>query len=398
MVLFLRCEVYGQHEGVMYGDIVLKDRSVVTGAIRWSGGQVLYADILTVGKTESYALKYLNRNQINALSSEKEGIDWEFMNLWKDKTPETRSEPLCRFGDISSIHVTGPGEAQIFLKNGSKVRVVTDSRDSRHLGKAIGVFSPQFKKIPWEMISRVNFKSCPTEFDPFKAELLFGTITTKLGEFTGFIQWDKIKFLSSQKLEGKLNDEDKTDTEYPFGTIALIEKRDRGALVTFRSDKKVFLKNNRDVNASNHGIVVMHPDWGRVIVEWDAFISARFSKASENLGYSSFQKAKRIYTTVKTTDGQLFKGNSIFDLDEQWNVELLEGSAGSIHYQIPFKFVRNLRITGEQESRITLVDNRVLTLSNHNDVTGHNWGIVVLLVNSGHKYLPWSKIREISFR
>ncbi|WP_207423327.1 hypothetical protein [Desertivirga brevis] len=398
LVLFIKEEVYGQYEGVLYGDIVLKDRSILTGAIRWSGAQMLYSDVLLVAKSEPYALKYLNRNQIHALTTQNEGIDWEFMNLWKDKTPDTRGEPLCRFGDIYSIHVTGPGKAQIFLKNGSKVRVATDRTESRHLGKDIAVFNPQYKKIPWEKISRVNFKNYPQDFDPFRAELLYGRIVTKQGEFTGFIQWDKTKFLTSQRLEGKLNDSDKTDTEYSFSTIAGIEKRDRGALVKFRSDSKVFLKNNRDVNATNHGIVVMHPDWGRVVVEWEDFVSARFTKAPDNLGYSSYQKPGRIYAIVKTTDGGVFKGNSIFDLDEQWNVELLEGSSGNTHYQIPFKFIRSLKVNGEQESKVTLIDNRVLTLSNHNDVTGNNWGIVVLLVNSGHKYIPWNKVREISFR
>ncbi|WP_207534166.1 hypothetical protein [Desertivirga arenae] len=388
----------GQYEGIIYADVILKDRSIVSGAVRWSGGQLLWTDILLVSKKEQYALKYLTRNQINALSDQDEGIDWEFMNLWKDKLPERRTELLCRFGDIASIHVTGAMDAQIFLKNGSKLRVVTDSRENRHLGKDITVFSPQSRKVAWNSISRVIFKSSPDNFNPFNADLLYGTISTSQGELSGFIQWDKIKFLTSQRLEGKLNDVERTDTEYPFNMIASIEKRDKGAIIKFDSEKKVFLKNNRDVNASNHGIVVMHPAWGRAIVDWEAFNSVRFSKMPKDLGYASYRSPKRIYAVVKTNEGEVVKGNCIFDLDEQWNVELLEGRSNSISYQIPFNYISNIKVISDQESRVTLKDEKVLTLHNHNDVTSNNWGIVVLLVNSKHRYIPWSKVREISFK
>ncbi len=395
--VFTASGAWAQYEGLMYAEVALKDRSSVTGLIRWSGGQMLWSDILLVSKTEQYALKYLNQSQINALSDDS-GLDWAFINLWKEKLPQRQNELLCRFGDIGSIHVTGPEQAQIYFKNGAKLRVATDQHENRHLGKDITVFDGGKRKIGWNQISRINFRSAPENFQPFQGRLLYGTVSTKNGDFSGFIQWDKIKFFSTQKLEGKLNSESTTDNEYRFDLIQNIEKRDKGAMVKFKDDKKIFLKNNRDVNASNRGIVVMHPEWGRVIIGWEAFKSVEFTEVPNDLGYSSYPPAKRIYATVKRSDGKVFKGNCTFDLDEEWNNELLEGSVNNIHYQIPFKFIRSISVLNEQQSQVVLRNNRTLALANHNDVTSKNWGVIIWLGNSKHQYVPWDKIADISFR
>ncbi|MGV3507724.1 MAG: hypothetical protein ACO1N7_00440 [Sphingobacteriaceae bacterium] len=387
-----------QNEGIIYGEIVLKDKSSFVGPIRWSGGQLLWSDILLVSKTNSYILKYLNKTQLNRLNdkSGNQSLDWQFMNLWKDKMPERKDELLCRFGDIASIHITGTAQAQIYLKSGSKIRVETNENESRHLGKDITIYDEKLRKIKWEQISRINFRGTPEDFKPFKG-LLYGTVSTSAGVLTGFIQWDKMKFLSNQKLKGKIGNSTET-SEYKFATIHAIEKRDKGALIKFHSDEKVFLKNSRDVNSSNRGMVVMNPVWGRAIVEWEAFHSVRLLDVPKDLGYEAYPKPKKIYSTVSTTDGKMYKGNCTFDLDEEWNMELLEGSSNNVHFQIPFSQVSKLAPVGDNESRVVLKNDKVLNLGNHNDVTNKNWGLIVWLINSKYQYIPWNKVNEISFR
>ena len=391
--------VSAQYEGIMYGKIVLKDKTTLTGPIKWSGGQMLWSDILLVSKQNSYILNYLNKRQLNELNDKNasEGLDWQFMNLWKDKLPERQNELLCRFGDISFIHITGAAQAQIFLKSGAKIRVATNEAENRHLGKDLLIYDGKLRKLKWEEISKVIFQESPSNFKPFEGRLLYGTVSTSAGELTGFIQWDKIKFLTSQKLQGKLNDSQE-NSKYEFGSIEAIEKRDIGALVKFRSDEKVFLKNNRDVSRSNRGIVVMHPIWGRAIVEWQAFRSVRFREVPGNLGYTEYAKPKRIYATVRTTDGKIYKGNCTFDLDEDWDMELLEGSSNNVHFQIPFSQVSKISPLGADESKVVLKNNKVLTLGRHNDITDKNWGLIVWLADSKYQYIPWSKVDEIVFR
>lgn len=391
--------VLSQYDGLMYGEIVLKDKTALVGSIRWSGGQMLWTDILLVSKATPNVIKYLDKEQLSELSDQKAtaGLDWQFMSLWKDKLPERQKEILCRFGDISSVHVTGTTQAQLYFKNGHKLRVATNDQENRHLGKDIYIYDQFLRKIKWNNISRINFKQTPENFKPFNGKPLYGTIKTSSGSLTGYIQWDKNKFLSTQKLTGETN----TSTEklaYKFGTIAGIEKRDKGAIIKFINDEKVFLKNNRDVNNTNRGIVVMNPVWGRAIVNWDVFQSIVFTPVPDNLGYQVFMQPKRIYAIVSTTDNKLFKGNCSFDLDEEWDMELLEGNSNGIKYQIPFKHISSIEVLNQEQSKVILKDNRVVIMSNHNDVTDKNWGIIIWLANSNYQYIPWNKVNKIVFR
>jgi hypothetical protein len=391
--------VFAQNEGLIYGEIVLKDKTSIVGAIRWSGGQLLWSDILLVSKTNSYILNYLSKAQREDLNSrdEESGLDWEFTNLFKDKLPERQNEILCRFGDISSVHVTGASQAQIYLKSGSKIRVVTAQSENRHMGKDVAVYDGKLRKIKWDQISRVNFRNSPENFNPFKGKLLYGTVSTSAGELTGFIQWDKLKFLSTQKLQGKIGDNTE-NSEYRFDLIHSIIKKEKGAIVKFKSDKSVFLHRNGDVNLSNRGIVVMHPVWGRAVVEWEAFHSVRFLTVPHDFGYQRYTKPKRIYATVRTTDGKIYKGNCTFDLDEDWNIELFEGSSGNVHFQIPFHQVSKVAPVNPGQAKVILKNKKTLTLDGHNDVTEKNWGVIVWLADSKYQYIPWNKVGEVNFR
>jgi hypothetical protein len=388
-----------QYEGLMYGEIVLKDKTSLVGSIRWSGGQMLWTDILLVSKSNPNVIRYLNKEQLSELSDQKTtaGFDWQFMSLWKDKWPERQKEILCRFGDIASVHVTGSSQAQLYFKSGHKLRVTTNDQENRHLGKDIYIYDQFLRKIQWNSISRINFKPGPENFKPFDGRPLYGTVATSEGNLTGFIQWDKTKFLSTQKLAGETNTLNKR-LEYNFETIAAIEKRDKGAIVRFVNDKKAFLKNSRDVSSTNRGIVVMNPVWGRAIVSWESFKSVVFTAVPGNPGYQSYIKPKRIYASVSTRDKKLFKGNCSFDLDEEWNMELLEGNGNGINYQIPFKYISAIEVLNQEQSKVTLKDKRVMIMSNHNDVTDKNWGIIIWLANSEYQYIPWNKVNKIAFR
>ena len=152
LLIFIAAEARAQHEGFIYGEIKLKNNQVYTGQIRWSGGQMLWSDILLVAKQVNPNLKYLNEYQLKHLSKEGETpvLDWKFMNLWRDKYPERKSEILCRFGDIAMIHVTGPEEAQLYYKSGSKIRLTVDEKENRHLGKDIVVYNNELvNTIKW---------------------------------------------------------------------------------------------------------------------------------------------------------------------------------------------------------------------------------------------------------
>lgn len=399
ILVFITAQVKAQHEGFIYGEIKLKNKQVYTGQIRWSGGQMLWSDILLVAKQVNPNLKYLSEYQLKGLS--KDGVepvlDWKFMNLWKDKYPERKSEILSRFGDISLIHVTGATEAQLYYKSGAKIRLTVDEHENRHLGQDIVIYNNErVSTIKWSAISTIRFFAGPPHLNQIKGNPLYGTVMTTKGPFSGFIQWDKMKYLDNQNLEGVLNGEQRV--QYDFTDIAGVERFNKGATISLKSGKKVYLTDDRDVSATNRGIVVMHPQWGRVIVTWKAFRSLRFERVPENMGYEAYPSPKKIYATVITRDKKVYKGNCVFDMDEEWNCELLEGDKDGMYYQMPFKYISKVVPMGQIYTNVVLKDQRELILGHHNDVTAKNWGILVWQGNSEYKYIPWNMISEISFK
>lgn len=387
--------LYAQHQGYIYAEVALKNKKTYTGQIRWSGGEMLWSDVLVATKQNNHYLKYLKDYQLNNLyeanDSENKVLDWQFMNLWKDKYPERKSEVLNRFGDIARIHVTGENEAQIYYKSGNKVRVTTNADNGSQLGKDIIVIEEKgVFKLDWRQISSVNFRSTPNSLPRLKGTPLYGTINTSIGPLTGYIQWRKGKCSDNHYLKGK--SETGVITQFRFNEILSIEKNNTGVLVALKSGKKVFLEITDEV------IVVMHPTWGRIMVEWKAFRSVTFKDVDPNTGYNSYPKSRKIYGIVKTKDQHFYKGNCVFDMDEEWDFDLLEGRKDGISYQIPFRYVTQVIPLNKFYAKVMLKSGKMLVLGHHNDVTARNWGAMVWQANSQYKYIPWSNILEMNIR
>lgn len=390
--------VYAQDQSYIYADVVLKNKTTVTGVVRWSGGQTLWTDVIQVSKTDPLALKYLKKYQLDKLPGNRdntEGINWEFMNLWKDKLPQRRQETLCRFGDMVSIHVTGSQDAQIFFKSGFKLRVSGGS-GINDLGKDILVYGTKTQKISWKEISRINFRDTGEGVLPWNAPPLYGTVQTVNGPVSGLIRWDKTKFATSSAIYGKSGER---TIGIKFNQIKEISKKDQGAIITLHSGKQVFLKNSRDLNNLNRGIIVGSPDGGQAQILWPAFKSVIFhDPEGDPVSYSSFGKPRRIYAQAFWNNDRSLRGNCTFDMDEEWNFEMLEGTSNRIHYKIPFSNVASITPQNEKQSNVILKDQRSLTLNSENDVSALNWGLIIWLNNSKYQYLPWEEISKVQFR
>ncbi|GAA0562029.1 hypothetical protein [Chitinophaga japonensis] len=390
-----------QYQGYVYGEVVLKNKQTYTGPIKWSGGQRLWSDVLSVAKsTNKNVFKYLDGSQIKRLSNEEGGreIDWKFMSLWEDRYPRRKKEILCRFGDIDFIHVTGSDKAQIYFKNGSKVRAVPYKDEAAELGKSIVVYvGGDSKTIKWDEISRVNFRNTPKNSRLGRWAPLYGTVHTSNGPITGFIQWNRYKYLNAHKLSGKTPDN--APVSYAFAHIARIERQGDQSLVQLRSGESMLLGASDDVSSANKGIIVMHPLYGRVLVEWKAFRSLTLqAQPSTGLDYDSYPEPSRLYATVHTTDSRTYKGTCMFDLDEEWNVEMLDGNKDGLFYQIPFYYISSIAPYRQRYSKVRLRNNSTLLLGWANDVSDKNWGVIIWLPNKKYQYIPWNQVKEISFR
>lgn len=401
VLCFLQLSIsHAQYQGFIYGKVTLKNKQTYTGPIKWSGDQRLWSDVIVAKKTTHNALRYLSgpqRKQLLNAEEEKE-IDWKFMSLWKDKNPRRKAEVLCRFGDISTIHVMGDNKAQIYFKNGEKLRVESEERDSRHLGRSIVVYyKGDSHTIHWDEIGSVDFMEMPKDIRAARGEPIYGTVYTSKGAITGFIQWDKYKYLDTHQLTGK-KDGVGAVKRYSFQQIQRIERKDNSAKIFLKNGAEHRLSGARDVSAAIRGIVVMQPNLGRVVIDWKAFESVKFTKQpDEGLAYVNYIKPKRLKAQVLTKDNRKVNGICIFDLDEEWDMELLEGRRDGLHYQIPFREIKKLLLQQGRYTQVILNNGKTRLLGWENDVSDKNWGVIIRSPNGDYEYFTWDKIKEIEF-
>ncbi len=91
---------------------------------------------------------------------------------------------------------------------------------------------------------------------------LHGTVRTRQGDFTGFIQWDREGHVGTDELEGRTAD---GDLGLRFDTIRSIARESRdSARVSLLDGGEVVLSGTREVGQEIHGIHVEDRRYGRV--------------------------------------------------------------------------------------------------------------------------------------
>ncbi|TXK31169.1 hypothetical protein FVR03_19800 [Pontibacter qinzhouensis] len=392
-----------QHEGFLYGEVLLTNNERHKGQILWSAGQTMWVDLLTAEKKDNPVLKYLNNEQLEKLSIEEtqKKMDWGFMNLWKNQYPSRKHTFRARFGDIASISVTGGEEAVVVFKNGEKFNIFIndDPEYKNQLGKNIRLYNASKEKvtIAWDKIAQIRFVATPSELPHLTTLPLYGTISTRSGSsYTGLLQWDKDEALTTNFVDGK--DEENQKIKIRFRDVKSIRPKNEGALLTLTSGKEVFMQGTSNVSRSNQGLVVRHPDWGQVIIRWRDFKEASFAPypENENFGYDAFQKPRSLKGSIFTTDNKTWRGTFVFDLDERLDLETLDGwdKAGALR-MVPFRFVKQITPISSKQTQVLLRNGEKLILGDRSDVNETNWGLLVYPQQGEYKYIPWNIVNRI---
>ncbi len=173
-----------------------------------------------------------------------------------------------------------------------------------------------------------------------------GKLTTTAGVFEGFIQWDKEECLSTDVLSGAVNGKDR---DVQVGELKAIERQGNKSRFVFRDGHEEVLGGTNDVDGSNRGIFVEDPRFGRVLVEWDAFVRLDIADPpTAGPAYGDYPAPKVLTGKVRMRDGKVHQGQIIYDLDESYGWEMLDGHTGELEYSIPFAMVRGGRAAGRQ--------------------------------------------------
>lgn len=382
----------------IYGRVTTLDNEVYEGQIRWGKEEAFWFDFFNGTKKENDNLKWLTREELEDLNKKDAYASNDSWGKWFNKRSNYKSDHnhlfACQFGDIKTIKIRRGEKVDVEFKNGEIYELDGGSND---IGTQVQVNDEELGvvRLDWDRIDHVDFVPTPRNFKSKFGEPLYGKVKTTYGEFEGFLQWDHDERLSLDELNGSTED---GEVDIEFGKIKSIEKSYRGSDVTLMSGRTLHLTGSNDVNSDNRGIIVNMPNYGRVDIAWDEFESMSFNEVPNNLSiaYNDYKGEKHLKGNVESIDGTTYSGEIIFDLDEKYALEMLDGNIDDVEYFIPFSAVRSIAPKNRSESLVTLTNGENFLFEDKVDVTEANDGVLVK-VNDEYTYVSWSKIEKITF-
>ncbi|MCP4546460.1 MAG: hypothetical protein GY835_08360 [bacterium] len=391
--------------GFIYGVVTTESGKEYKGFLRWDDEEAFWDDLFHSSKED---LPYLDeyedfyddddndRDRRDRRDRKVKIFNWSInidSHEWKGSDSRIF---ITRFGDIEKIQVTGSDDARIYMKSGAHFDVSGYAND---VGGVIYVNDEDLGEINlhWNRIDEIRFMPAPDDADP-NAFRLYGKVATRRGEFEGWIQWDKEECLSTDKLDGESED---GDIAIPMGRIESIERYgSRGCEVILGDGRTFRLRGTNDVNSDNRGIMVEDPRYGRVTIFWDEFERVDFEKR-DNSGrsYRDFKGGDKLEGIVTDTDGRDYEGRIVFDLDEAWTWEILNGSLRDIEFDTPFMLVKSIEPRGFDDCKVELKSGETLRLEDSQDVSENNDGVLIFTDRNGDpEYVSWNDIEKITFK
>ncbi len=376
--------------GLIYGTVETDSGNEYTGLLRWGTEEAAWGDLFNSTKDD---LPYLEKMSKESRRKSKIKILGVTVGYRWESSSSGRSF-ISRFGDIKEI-IPGRGEKfDLVMQSGTQYSMEGGSND---IGAKITVTDRSLGEVQldWKKIDRIVFKPTPRGIDT-EAYRLYGVVTTDHGKFEGYVQWDVQECLSVDKLDG---DTDDGDVSIEMGRVRSIEKHNRsGSYVGLKDGRRMLLEDSNDVDSDLRGIFVDDDRFGRVKISWDAFEKIEFRETGKSgAAYGEFGGGP-IEGTVVDYEGRRFSGHLVFDLDETETWELVNGDLHDVEYNIPFSKIRTIAPGPRDTSTITLISGDTVELSDGQDVSERNAGVVVLRDNGREAYVRWDEIERIDFR
>ncbi len=376
--------------GYIYGVITTDSDKTYEGYMRWGKEEVAWHDVFNSTKRKN---KYKKPSKDKSLFKD---LDWNIGSLWSNNYGGSARSFACLFGDIDRLELRGSERVDVYFKNGEMIEVDGGSND---IGERIVLHDAELGKLKlsWKNIDLIQFKSPPRGAMPDYDLALYGTLETRKGtELEGYIKWDIDERLTSDILDGEnccYKD------EMPFSKITKIENEGNYSLVTLSNDETIEMSGTNDVNKGNRDIGIYVEGVGSIRVPWREFRHVEFE--NRTIGgpqYDFFQISDRIEATIQTYDDDEYRGYIIFDLDEMYPAEMLDGSDGYIEYQIPFRNIKKIIPKNDDYSIVILNNGDEILLGDTQDVSDNNDGVIVIGKNKENVHIDWDEVSSITFK
>ena len=394
LILMIGTNLFAEgDEGYIYGKITLENGNIYQGVMRWGDEEAFWDDMFNSTKYDDiFDQLDISPREVKSFDDAKKSRRRRFWG-WNDNNLIHTFK--CRFGDIKKLRLRGSKSVYVTFKNGDELRISGGSND---IGANIYIMDNELGeiKLKWRRIETIEFIPTPQKLDYTFGEPLYGLVETVGGPFKGFIQWDEDETLSVDVLDGESKD---GDLEIPFGKIRSIERYRRGALVTLKSGRELYLTGTNDVNKDNSGIVVKDERYGRVVISWREFKKITFQDEIVGSGpaYDDFKTPKALKGTVLFGGGDSAQGCMAYDLDERLGLEILEGELDGVEYMIPFSMIQKIIPERRWGSEVILKNGERLELEESQDVDDDNDGILIWTTDDDIYYINWDRVQEIAF-
>ncbi len=398
--------VSAQDEGFIYGKVYMHDDRVYEGPIRWGKEEVYWIDIFNAGKEKNPNLKFLSSREREEL--ERRQNDWGYWSGsfwtkwigsdWDNTNGEFTHQFSCQFGELKSIEPDGRKYVNVEMQNGAKFSLLGEGYND--VGLEIRIMDAEMGQVEveWNRIRKVEFMKTPKRIENKFGNPLYGTVEAYGKKITGYIQWDHDERISTDRLDG---DSEDGDLSIEMGKIKSIERIGNRSLVVLKSGRELRMDGSNDVSSGHRGVIIMNKDFPTIDIPWSEFDKVTFNEfiGSPDLTYADFTKQKALTGTVTTREGKTLSGKIVYDLDEEFEFELLQGKNNDFEYIIPFYKVKRVEVTSANRCLVELKTGEKVSLEDAQDVNEKNQGLLVFsAVKSDPVYIRWDEVKSIDFK
>ena len=383
------------HQGFLYGRITTVEGATYEGRLRWGGDQeAFWGDYFNGSKHENPWLAHVPPDRRPKESHPIEILGFKIAQ--RESPSDVRRQLLARFGEIARIEARGRG-VRVTLKSGTVFDL--DRFEASDFDDGVRVWDGRRGVVDLDSLRIRTIDLLPTTRPGAAPSRLHGTVRTRQGDFTGFVQWDREECLGSDELDGhtaagKLG--------LRFDTLRSIARRSRdSSLVTLLDGREIVLSGTAEVGHGNRGIYVDDPRYGRVLISWDAFERVDFSPGGDGPAYGDFPPGRPLTGSVATRAGRRLAGRLVYDLDESETTDTLDASSQGVDYTTPFDLIASIVPPGREErgaqrARVTLHNGEELRLERTGDLGEGNAGLLIFVDGRQRaEYVPWTDVEQV---
>ncbi len=382
-------------QGFLYGRITTVDGATYEGRLRWGRGEeAFWSDYFNGRKGKN---PWAAQVPPERLPKTRPTIEILGIEIPRRPRPVDLARPfMARLGDIARIEARGR-EVRVTLKSGSVFDV--DRFEASDFDDGVRVWDGSGGVVNLDSLRIRTIELLPTPRLGEAPDRLHGTVRTRHGDFTGFLQWDRMEGVGSDELEGRAGGR---EVSLRFDTIRSVARRPPlGVLVTRRDGREIELSYSREVGFENRGTYVDDRRYGRVLISWGALERVDFDGAGSGPAYGDFRPGGPLAGTVTTRDGRDLTGRLVYDLDESETTETLDAPSQGVDYIIPFRLIASIVPAGRgeggaQRATVILRSGEKLQLEPTGDLGEGNAGMLIF-VDGGQRpeYVPWTDVAQV---